>query len=219
MTESHKSKSKADLSALTHREREVLRLIAEGLSVSEISKVLYRSEKTIQSHRLSIGRKLGARNRVELARIAIEAGLVPSHPGISTAPPVSDLLTFSQAALESTATLSSAHSEAMLNPAVLYYWSPMQKRRWYSSSDHPLSALLSTSAGDGLWDYLSLVHPDDRELVRDLMDAVHTESVMRIDLRYRLVLPSGVTQQVHEIAQQVRVDALQLAWVGLLIAE
>ncbi len=219
MTESHKSKSKADLSALTHREREVLRLIAEGLSVSEISKVLYRSEKTIQSHRLSIGRKLGARNRVELARIAIEAGLVPSHPGISTAPPVSDLLSFSQASLDSASALSSASADAMLESAVLYYWSPMQKRRWFANSDHPLSALLSTYAGDGLWDYLTLVHPDDREQVHDMITAVHNGAAAQVELRYRLISPDGLTHQVHELAQPVHVDALQIAWVGVLMLE
>lgn len=64
------------LESLTPREREVLTLIAEGRSLSEIARRLYRSLKTIESHRLALGRKLGASNRVELAHIAIRAGLV-----------------------------------------------------------------------------------------------------------------------------------------------
>jgi len=64
-------------SQLTDREREVLALIAEGLTVPEIARRLHRSRKTIESHRLSLGRKLGVNNRVKLARLAIQAGLSP----------------------------------------------------------------------------------------------------------------------------------------------
>lgn len=61
---------------LTPREREVLTLIGEGDSLIEIAQKLHRSLKTIESHRLSLGRKLNATNRVELAKIAIAQGLV-----------------------------------------------------------------------------------------------------------------------------------------------
>jgi PAS domain S-box-containing protein len=62
---------------LTAREREVLALIAEGLTVPEIARRLHRSRKTIETHRLSLGRKLGVDNRVKLARLAIQAGVAP----------------------------------------------------------------------------------------------------------------------------------------------
>ena len=68
--------SSAPLDALTPREKEILTLIAEGDSLAEIAQKLSRSLKTIESHRLSIGRKLKAGNRVELAKIAIAHGLV-----------------------------------------------------------------------------------------------------------------------------------------------
>jgi DNA-binding CsgD family transcriptional regulator len=64
------------LEVLTPREREILSHIAQGDSLPEIAQKLRRSLKTIESHRLSIGRKLKASNRVELARIAISQGLV-----------------------------------------------------------------------------------------------------------------------------------------------
>lgn len=64
------------LERLTRRERDVLQLIGQGLSTHEIARKLHRSIKTIQTHRLSLGRKLEVRNRVELARVAIQAGLV-----------------------------------------------------------------------------------------------------------------------------------------------
>jgi DNA-binding NarL/FixJ family response regulator len=62
---------------LTARERSVLALIASGLSTAEIAKTLGRSTKTIENQRNSMGRKLKVVNRVELARIAIDAGLAP----------------------------------------------------------------------------------------------------------------------------------------------
>ena len=64
------------IDSLTSREREILVYIAEGDSLPEIAKKLHRSLKTIESHRLSLGRKLSATNRVQLAHIAIASGLV-----------------------------------------------------------------------------------------------------------------------------------------------
>lgn len=52
-------------------------MIGKGYTLAEIADKLYRSQKTIQTHRLSLGRKLGVGNRVELARIAIQTGLSP----------------------------------------------------------------------------------------------------------------------------------------------
>lgn len=64
------------LSVLTARELEIMRLIGLGLSTAEIAKKLHRSVKTIEWHRVSLGTKLGVTNRVELARLAIAAGMV-----------------------------------------------------------------------------------------------------------------------------------------------
>lgn len=66
-----------ELGKLTARELEVLRLIGLGRATAAIAEELHRSVKTIEWHRVSLGNKLGARNRVELARIAINAGLAP----------------------------------------------------------------------------------------------------------------------------------------------
>jgi DNA-binding CsgD family transcriptional regulator len=64
------------LGSLTTREMEILKLIGVGLSTADIAKKLGRSVKTVEWHRVSLGDKLGVTNRVELARIAIAAGLV-----------------------------------------------------------------------------------------------------------------------------------------------
>ena len=61
---------------LSVREQEVLKLIAEAHTNREISAILQLSEKTIESHRGNILRKLGMRDRVELVRYAIRRGLV-----------------------------------------------------------------------------------------------------------------------------------------------
>ena len=63
------------LESITEREAEVLRLIGHGMSASDIATKLHRSIKTVQGHRNALGHKLGANNRVDLARIALQSGL------------------------------------------------------------------------------------------------------------------------------------------------
>lgn len=63
------------LGALTPRESEVLKLIAEGATTREIADALVIAEKTVDGHRTSILHKLGMRDRVELTRFAIRVGL------------------------------------------------------------------------------------------------------------------------------------------------
>jgi DNA-binding NarL/FixJ family response regulator len=66
----------AALSALTDREREVLTLIAEGLSSKQIAKELGVSLKTIESHRANLMDKLEIHKVSGLVRFAIRSGLV-----------------------------------------------------------------------------------------------------------------------------------------------
>lgn len=61
---------------LSPREREVLKLIAEAHTNRAIGEILHLSEKTVESHRGNILRKLGMRNRIELVRYAIRRGLI-----------------------------------------------------------------------------------------------------------------------------------------------
>ena len=61
---------------LTPREREVLILIAEGLSNGEIADKLVISIKTVDRHRENIMRKLNMHNRIELVKYAIRTGLI-----------------------------------------------------------------------------------------------------------------------------------------------
>ena len=61
---------------LTSREQEVVKLIAEGHSSKEIAGLLTISLKTVDGHRTNILHKLGMRDRTELTRYAIRAGLI-----------------------------------------------------------------------------------------------------------------------------------------------
>lgn len=63
------------LDVLTPRELEILALLAQGSSVKQIAALLHRSEKTVETHRAAIGRKLQVDDRVLLAEIARKAGL------------------------------------------------------------------------------------------------------------------------------------------------
>jgi DNA-binding NarL/FixJ family response regulator len=63
-------------SVLTPREEEIVKLIAEGHSSKEIADMLVISVKTVDRHRANILAKLGLRDRLELTRHAIRAGLI-----------------------------------------------------------------------------------------------------------------------------------------------
>jgi DNA-binding NarL/FixJ family response regulator len=61
---------------LTVREEEVLKLVAEGHSSKEIAEKLFISAKTVERHRSNMLHKLGLRDRLDLTRYAIRAGLI-----------------------------------------------------------------------------------------------------------------------------------------------
>jgi DNA-binding NarL/FixJ family response regulator len=67
------------LTPLTQRETTILRLIAKGLSNTEIATTLFLSESTIKTHVGRILTKIQARDRVQAVVIAYETGLV--EPG------------------------------------------------------------------------------------------------------------------------------------------
>ena len=63
-------------SALTAREREVLKLLAEGRTVRSTAGALGLSAKTVDAHKFNLMRKLGIHNKAELVMWAIRKRLV-----------------------------------------------------------------------------------------------------------------------------------------------
>jgi DNA-binding NarL/FixJ family response regulator len=69
-----------ELTQLTEREREILTLVARGLSNGEMASHLFLSQATVKTHMSHLLDKLHARDRAQLVIVAYETGLVaPSH--------------------------------------------------------------------------------------------------------------------------------------------
>ncbi|HEX4911063.1 MAG TPA: response regulator transcription factor [Permianibacter sp.] len=69
------------LAALSSRERQVLQLVVEGKSSSEIAKLLHLSPKTVDTYRSRLMQKLDVPDVVALVRLAVRLGIVDPHAG------------------------------------------------------------------------------------------------------------------------------------------
>ena len=61
---------------LTGRERDVLKLVAEGYTTQEVANMLMVSPKTVEGHKTNLMAKLGIRNRIELVKYALRKGII-----------------------------------------------------------------------------------------------------------------------------------------------
>jgi len=76
LTQFLRSKPQPTLSSLTHREREVVQLIAEGKINKQVAQVLSISIKTVETHRATAMQKLSLRTTADLVRYAVRNKLV-----------------------------------------------------------------------------------------------------------------------------------------------
>ena len=70
------TKLRPRISALTPREREILKLLAEGNSVKEIAVLLGLSVKTVEAHKFNLMRKLDIHNKAQLVTYAIQKKII-----------------------------------------------------------------------------------------------------------------------------------------------
>jgi len=68
--------SGTDYDLLTAREQEIMGLLAEGLSTTQVADKLFISPKTVENHRHSIMKKLDLHSTIDLARYAAKLGLI-----------------------------------------------------------------------------------------------------------------------------------------------
>ena len=71
-----KEKPESEKVKVTRREREIIQLIAEGHTSSEISEILFISPRTVDTHRTNLMNKLDLKNAAGLVRYALENGLI-----------------------------------------------------------------------------------------------------------------------------------------------
>lgn len=70
-------RSKQDpYNTLTRREREILKLLAEGYSTQEIAGMLVITPKTVEGHKTNLMSKLGIHNRIDLVKYALRKGII-----------------------------------------------------------------------------------------------------------------------------------------------
>lgn len=67
---------RALVNELSERETEVLRFVSQGLSAKEVAESLGISHRTVETHRMNIMKKLGAKNVAELIKKAVSSGIL-----------------------------------------------------------------------------------------------------------------------------------------------
>jgi DNA-binding NarL/FixJ family response regulator len=73
---------RASYDGLTERERQILKMIADGCTNQQIADLLYLSVKTVQAHRGHLMEKLNMHDRTELVKYAIRKGIIQVEPEI-----------------------------------------------------------------------------------------------------------------------------------------
>lgn len=71
-----KKKQKDDDIHLTQREREIIKLIAEGLTSQQMADQLFISPRTVETHRANVMKKIGVKNAVELVKKAQQLEII-----------------------------------------------------------------------------------------------------------------------------------------------
>ncbi|MGH7130679.1 MAG: LuxR C-terminal-related transcriptional regulator [Phycisphaerales bacterium] len=193
----------AQVADLTDREREILGLIGMGLSMSDIAKRLNRTIKTVEWYRGSLGKKLRAKNRVQLARIAIGAGLTSDPAGApASAAPEHRLGAFEQA-------LSAVDS-------YIWLWDDTQRRLEISESLLSVTGYKSSEFEDLRFAFARLSDPSAlEELVVGIFRSLSSGG-NAFDVPVRLVHKDGSRLVMRALGKIDRDTAgIPLRWRGI----
>jgi DNA-binding NarL/FixJ family response regulator len=79
-------KSKPSSEKLSHRQREVLQLLAEGRLMKEVADILNVTPRTVAFHKYTIMEELGLKTNAELIHYALESGIVAPKPHLRPSP-------------------------------------------------------------------------------------------------------------------------------------
>jgi two-component system, NarL family, response regulator NreC len=74
-----KARPKRPINILSHRELQVLRLVARGYSSQQIAKQILVGVKTVETYRSRLAQKLGLRTRADVVRFAVQIGLLTAE--------------------------------------------------------------------------------------------------------------------------------------------
>jgi two-component system response regulator NreC len=74
-----KARPKRKVSILSHRELQVLSLVAQGYSSAQIAKKIFVGVKTVETYRSRIAEKLGLRTRRDVVRYCVQMGLLTAE--------------------------------------------------------------------------------------------------------------------------------------------
>lgn len=76
IAEPNKFQDHSNITNISHREKDIIKLLAEGLSSKQIAGRLFISSHTVDTHRRNLLKKMGVQNTLELVAICLKAGLI-----------------------------------------------------------------------------------------------------------------------------------------------
>ncbi|MCH8165037.1 MAG: PAS domain S-box protein [Planctomycetes bacterium] len=185
------------LAKLTEREIEVLQYISAGLTNTQIARRLHCSVKTVEWHRTSLRRKLGAANRVDLACIAIQAGIGSlASPEAAAAVGPGEL------------TSDEAFRQLAENIDQVFWLTDWTKREllYVNPAYETVYRRSCQSLYDDRHSWLDQIHPQEKPRVAESF-ARNAQLGLSVEAEYRIIHADGSTRWIRDRALPIRDEA------------